>query len=132
MFMKGQADVFYVPGHLHRMFSDFAHQLHAHYLISEVAVPNILGLIHDEAGGLEEVFVLMAWTKKERAGIVSTILQELPATDMVSCKLLQTHIKWARGACMRGGKSMFALHPYKLSNTAAAVHWLAWWLAQEC
>jgi hypothetical protein len=130
MFTQGQADAFYVPGHLYRMFSDFAHQLHAQYLISEVAVPNILGLIHDEDDGFEEVLVVMAWTREDCAAVVKTILEKLPANDMLSCKLLQMQVTKARGACT--GKSMFALHAYKMSDTAAAVHWLAWWLAQDC
>jgi hypothetical protein len=129
MFTQGQADVFYVPGHLHRMFSDFAHQLHAQYLISEVAIPNILGLIHDADNGFEEVVVVMTWTQQTRATLLKTILEDLPANDMLSCELLQ--VTQARGACP-AGKRIFAVHAYKMSNTAAAVHWLAWWMAQDC
>lgn len=129
-YSQGQADVFYLPAQFLLGFATMAQQMHAHRIITEVAVPNILGLLKGELSDSETVPVVFAWVGSDRTCLVDTVSKSLPLEHNISCHAVRCVGLNASNVCSLPG--IFAVHPYKLSNPSVASRWLTWWKSQAC
>jgi hypothetical protein len=60
-FNSDQGDMFYLPARFQKAYIDMAHQMRAQYVISEVALPNILGLLRNQPADIEPFSLAMPW-----------------------------------------------------------------------
>lgn len=144
---SGQADIFYLPARFHRPFISMAHQMHAQRVITEVAVPNMLGLLKAQRDDSEVVEMAFSWGDAERKCLVNGLFDILPQGGDLNCTSVQPCAPQGQAAfCVHAhcdasvypqdatckSASMFAVHPFKLSHTQVASHWLRWWASQGC
>eukprot|EP00878_Enallax_costatus_P012451 GHUV01013002.1.p1 GENE.GHUV01013002.1~~GHUV01013002.1.p1 ORF type:complete len:509 (+),score=57.15 GHUV01013002.1:1042-2568(+) len=152
MFGIGQADFFYIPSDLAHAYSVWARHMRAYHVISEVAVPNILGLIGNNRDDYEIVPTAMLWGS-ERELLVTRAKEIMPLQRSLSlhaiCNVLGGAYKSFQGnvtpvVCQQAadelqfaednekGTAAFAVHPTKLSNEHLRQHWGLWWQSQHC
>lgn len=123
-----QADVFYVPARFHGLFIDFAQQLHAHYIMTEIAVPIIMGLLQDPDHGVDYISMWFAWSDEERTCTLESLGETLPLKHNMDCAAVSRCLhRNSTSPCQ-----VAVLHPLKMSDKVAATHWLHWWQTQQC
>ncbi|KAF8056744.1 STL1 [Scenedesmus sp. PABB004] len=134
-FGAAQADYYYVPARFARRFVTLAQHMRSYHVLSEAALPTMLGLLGDAPSDYEVVRGAMLWDG--RRGAAERCVRELlplgrsmdqrVADELDGCKL---------GVAVQGDlreeKPMLWLHPLKLSNRTLRQHSVAWWASQDC
>lgn len=126
-------DMYYVPARFQEAFLQVAPQLQSQMVISEAALPNILGLIRQRPEDVD--FVALGWALHdavscfyEHAAELLPLGKDLNFSVVRNCNSPLTF--WGKQHAQ--DSSIFAVHPYKLSNRHLARRWLKWWLSQQC
>lgn len=156
MFGIGQGDFFYVPARFAYAYTRWAHHMREYYVFSEVAVPNILGLLGNGQDDYEIVPAATLWGAASRQAAVGNIEKVLPLHNnlglsascnaMVSNKVgmlwqkplapceqaLHTRKMLLQSSVTRSSLSTFLIHPIKLSDAVVRQHWIKWWQSQNC
>lgn len=127
-----QADMFYLPARLQKEYIAMAQQMRVLYVISEAAVPNILGLLRSQPADVEPFSFAWPWNAERVCldnahRLVMPLQHNLNATAIHACT---KEYVYAEEQSDKDG--FFALHPVKLSNATFAQHWLNWWSSQSC
>lgn len=145
VYPASQGDVYYIPSHLLKRFTDLAHQAFAHYIMNEVAVSNILGLIQDETNGVSLVPVVVGWY--ERPCMTNAVVQMFSLDSSIVCSkelrecfgpktsgptLPESLRENFTDLCQHSNNSVFAVHAFKLSDNSLAAPWLVWWQSRRC
>lgn len=131
IFPGHQADTFFLPARFQKEYIAMAQQMHALRVISEAAVPNMLGLLRTQPADIEPVSFAWAW-QGERDCLNQHHTAVMPLHGNLSIKAVQRCVGDISAAEQSARDGLFALHPIKFSNTAVAQHWLDWWMSQSC
>jgi hypothetical protein len=131
-FNFGQADMFYLPARFQKQYISMAHQMRAQYVISEAAVPNILGLLKTQPADVEPFSFSWAWGD-ERTCLNKQRTAVMPLRSSLNATVIQECVKEYVYTEQQSHKDgFFALHPVKLSDETIAQHWIDWWRSHSC
>lgn len=135
-FPNNQADIYYVPARFQAAYVEFAAQFQAQLAMSEAALPNIFGLLKERDTDIDFMTFAMAWDNA-RACLEKGIKEVLPLKHDISFDMVRKCQGGPRVIVYQDkeherAKSIFAIHPIKLSSADVLQRWLEWWLSQEC
>jgi hypothetical protein len=136
-FNYGQADVYYLPARYHKEYIAMAAQMRAQYVISEAAVPNMLGLLKTQPADIEPFSFAWAWShlanRDERGCLSQQHTALMPSGSSLDAAVIQKCVKsYVYTKQLHHQEGFFALHPVKFSDAQIAQHWLNWWASQSC
>jgi hypothetical protein len=136
-FQSHQADMFYLPAQFQKAYVDMAHQMHAQHVISEAALPNILGLLRSQPADVEPLSLAYP-LERERTYLSKRYAAVMPLGSNLDAAVARKCVKGrvTRGRVYSEQESdkhgLFAMHALKLSDAAIAQHWIDWWMSQSC
>jgi hypothetical protein len=126
-----QTDRFYLPARFQKAYIDIAHQMRAQYVISEVALPNILGLLRDQPAEIEPLSLAMPWGYEHNC-VSDRYTAVMPLRSNLNASVARECVRGYRPEQQSDKHGLFAVHALKLSNATIAQHWLDWWMSQSC
>jgi hypothetical protein len=138
LFVAYEADLYYVPARYQTSFVHLTEHFQSFYAFSEVAVPAVMGLLKDTPADVEFISFVRAFDQVNngRQCIHSNITKVLPLGENASMAMARACViypPWRHmNATHAATKSIFGIHPIKLSIPEVVQHWMSWWLSQAC